>query len=183
MEGWPFAFSQGYGRLYFTLLCQVSTSTNFSTWPQHISEGWTLTGSQGYGQPRFTRMDTFLSGFNFYWIEHMTTTNLGRMDVCILTRLWRTVLHKDGHFSARFQFLLISVNDNSMIQKDGHLQAHKAMDNPASQGWTLSFQVSTFTELRTWPQQVSEGWTFAGSQGYGQHSFTRMDTFLPGFNF
>ena len=51
-----------------------------------------------------------------------------------------------SHFSARFQLLLISAHDHNIFQKDGHLQVHKAMDNPDSQGWTLSFQVSTFTE-------------------------------------
>ena len=90
-----------------------------------VSEWWTFAGSRGYGQSSFTRIDTSVPSLNFYWIEQMTTTGLGRMDISRLTRLWKTKLQKDG------------------------------VDT--------SLPGSTFTELSTWPKQVSERWTLAGS--------------------
>ena len=77
---------------------------------------------------------------------------LKRMDTCRLARLWTTQLHKDGLFSVRYQLLLNWAHDHNKSRKDGHLQAHKAVDNPTSQGRTLFCQVST-SYLRTWPQQ------------------------------
>ena len=106
-------------------------------------ERWTLAHSQGYGQPSFTRMDTSMPGFNVYWIEQMPTKGL--RDGWTLassqgygqpsfTRMY-TALH-------RFNFYWIEHMTTTMKSRnDGHLQAHEAMDNPASQGLTLLCQV------------------------------------------